>query len=88
MPPLDVLVNNAALRTFIAQTEQSVVPRCGRYSRTHPAWCDVLHARSGKTLDRGTAQGCGAEHPLDIDHHRPRLITVPYWRWRNRPCWR
>ena len=34
---------------------------------------DVLHARRGQALDRRQAQRRGAEHPLDLDDHRPRL---------------
>ena len=34
---------------------------------------DVLHARGRQTLDRGQAQGRGAEHSLDFDHHRACL---------------
>ena len=70
--PIDVLVNNAAA-TFIAQTEHLSSAGGGRDPGADTARYDVLHARRGPTLDRRQAQGRGAQHPLDLDHHRPRL---------------
>ena len=70
--PLDVLVNNAAA-TFIAQTEQL------SFRAADAVLAPTLHGAmyctlaAGKRWIEGRAQGRGAEHPLDLDHHRPRL---------------
>ena len=53
--------------------EQSVVSRRRRGSGADAARRDVLHARCRQALDRGATQGRRAEHPLDLDHYRPRL---------------
>ena len=70
--PLDVLVNNAAA-TFIAQTEHLS-------SRAADAiLAPTLHGTMYCTLAAGRrwidsqAQRRGAEHPLDLDDHRPRF---------------
>ena len=70
--PLDVLVNNAAA-TFIAQTEQLSFRAADAIlaPTLHGAMYCTLACR--QALDRGRTQGRGAEHPLDLDHHRPRL---------------
>ena len=69
--PIDVLVNNAAA-TFIAQTEH-LSPR-GADAILAP----TLHGTMYCTLAAGRrwidgAQWRRAEHPLDLDDHRPRL---------------
>ena len=70
--PLDVLVNNAAA-TFIAQTEHLSFRAADAIlaPTLHGAMYCTLAA--GKRWIEGTTQGRGAEHPLDLDHHRPRL---------------
>ena len=70
--PLDVLVNNAAA-TFIAQTEHL------SFRAADAILAPTLHGTmyctlaAGKRWIEGQAQGRGAEHPFDLDHHRPRL---------------
>ena len=70
--PLDVLVNNAAA-TFIAQTEHL------SFRAADAILAPTLHGTmyctlaAGKRWIEGGHQGRGAEHPLDLDHHRPRL---------------
>ena len=70
--PIDVLVNNAAA-TFIAQTEHL------SFRAADAILAPTLHGTmyctlaAGKRWIEGKTQGRGAEHPLDLDHHRPRL---------------
>ena len=70
--PLDVLVNNAAA-TFIAQTEHLSFRAADAIlaPTLHGAMYCTLGA--GKRWIEGKTQGRGAEHPLDLDHYRPRL---------------
>ena len=70
--PLDVLVNNAAA-TFIAQTEHLSFRAADAILA--PTLHGTMYCTLGcrQTLDRGRPQGRGAEHPVDLDHHRPRL---------------
>ena len=70
--PLDVLVNNAAA-TFIAQTEHLSFRAADAIlaPTLHGAMYCTLAA--GKRWIEGGAQGRGAQHPLDLDHYRPRL---------------
>ena len=65
----------------------SVIPRRGRDPRADSARHDVLHARRRQALDRGQAQRRGAVHPLDLDHHRPRLHRA-VGDGEDPPCWR
>ena len=70
--PIDVLVNNAAA-TFIAQTEHLSFRAADAIlaPTLHGAMYCTLAA--GKRWIEGRTQGRGAEHSLDLDHHRPRL---------------
>ena len=70
--PLDMLVNNAAA-TFIAQTERL------SFRAADAILAPTLHGTmyctlaAGKRWIEGQTPGRGAEHPVDLDHHRPRL---------------
>ena len=70
--PLDVLVNNAAA-TFIAQTEH-LSPRAAD-AILAPTLHGTMYCTlaAGRRWIDGNRKRRGAEHPLDLDDHRPRL---------------